>query len=156
MASHDYHFVTSWSVEGTVQEVSDTLADAPALARWWSAVYLRVEVLEPGAADGVGRVVRLHTRGWLPYRLDWEFGFALEARGDFVGRGVWSFEQRGSQVAIRYDWRVRAHKPLLRWLSFLLKPLFSLNHRWAMRQGELALGAELARRRAASRPDVSL
>jgi hypothetical protein len=159
MASHDYHFVTEWNVAGTLEEISDALGDAPALARWWSSVYLEVEVLEPGAADGLGRVVRLHTRGWLPYTLDWRFrviesrrphGFALQAWGDFVGRGEWRFEQRGERVQIRYDWRIRAEKPLLRWLSFALKPIFSLNHRWAMEQGERALPGELARRRAAA------
>ena len=43
-----------------------------------------------------------------------------------------------------YDWKIRADKPLLRYLSFLLKPIFSANHRWAMAQGEKALRAELA------------
>jgi hypothetical protein len=158
VASNDYHFVTEWTVPGSVEEVSDVLGDAAGLARWWSSVYLKVEVLEPGGADGVGRVVRLHTKGWLPYTLDWQFrvtenrrphGFALEAWGDFVGRGAWRFEQRGDQVRASYDWRIRADKPLLRWLSFLLKPCFSLNHRWAMAQGEKSLRAELMRRRAA-------
>ena len=53
-------------------------------------------------------------------------------------------------VDITYDWRLRAEKPLLRNLSFLLKPLFEANHRWAMAQGEESLKLELARRRAAS------
>ena len=47
---------------------------------------------------------------------------------------------------ITYDWRIRAEKPLLRYLSFLLKPVFSANHRWAMARGEESLKAELARR----------
>ena len=49
---------------------------------------------------------------------------------------------------VTYDWRLRAEKPLLRSLSFLLKPLFEANHRWAMAQGEESLRLELARRRA--------
>src|SRR5207249_4543352 len=56
----------------------------------------------------------------------------------------------GSVVDITYDWRLRAEKPLLRNLSFLLKPLFEANHRWAMAQGEESLKLELARRRAIS------
>ena len=73
------------------------------------------------------------------------------ASGDFDGRGVWTFEQDGAFVDITYDWRLSAEKPLLRNLSFLLKPLFEANHRWAMAQGEESLKLELARRRATSR-----
>ena len=77
-------------------------------------------------------------------------GFTIVASGDFDGRGVWTFEQDGRVVDVTYDWRLRAEKPLLRNLSFLLKPLFEANHRWAMAQGEESLKLELLRRRAAS------
>jgi hypothetical protein len=77
------------------------------------------------------------------------FDFSIEAFGDFVGKGIWSFEQRGADVRIVYDWRIRADKPLLRYLSFLLKPVFSMNHHWAMKQRENSLKKELSRRRAA-------
>ncbi len=59
---------------------------------------------------------------------------------------MWTFEQDGGAVNITYDWRIRAEKPLLRYLSFLLKPIFSANHRWAMARGEESLRAELGRR----------
>jgi hypothetical protein len=42
------------------------------------------------------------------------YGFTIEALGDFVGRGVRPFEQRGSDAYIVYDWKIRAGKPLLR------------------------------------------
>ena len=155
--SNEYQFVTRWRVEGTREEVADVLRDAASLGRWWPSVYLDVRVLEPGDAEGVGKLVALHTKGWLPYTLRWQFrvtesnyprGYALEASGDFEGRGVWMFEQDGAHVNITYDWRVRADKPVLRTLSFILKPLFSANHHWAMRRGEQSLKLELARRRA--------
>jgi len=157
--SHDYHFVTRWRVPATCAEVFDILGDPAGLARWWPSVYLEVVVLTPGDAAGVGRRVSLFTKGWLPYTLRWQFlvtearrpdGFALQAEGDFVGRGVWRFRQDGPEVEIEYDWRIRADKPLLRRLSFLLKPLFSANHRWAMDRGRESLELELRRRRAGS------
>jgi hypothetical protein len=157
VGSNEYHFVTRWRVPGTVQEVSDVLGDAEGLARWWPSVYLDVRVLEPGDAHGVGKVVRLHTKGWLPYTLRWEFrvtesraphGYAIEAQGDFVGHGIWTFEQDGRWVNLTYDWRIRADEPLLRFGSFLLKPIFEANHRWAMAQGQTSLRRELARRAA--------
>jgi len=155
----EYHFLTHWRVEGTCGEVADVLGDRLALARWWPSVYLRVDELEPADARGLGGRVRAHTKGWLPYTIHWEFevvesryphGFTIVARGDFDGRGVWTIEQDGRFVHITYDWRVRAEKPLLRRLSFALRPLFEANHRWAMAQGETSLKLELARRRATS------
>ena len=157
--SNQYEFVTRWRVEGTCGEVADILGDALDLPRWWPSVYLGVEELTPADANGLGRRVRLHTKGWLPYTLTWEFvlvesryphGYTLVASGDFDGRGVWTFEQDGAFVDVTYDWRLSAEKPLLRNLSFLLKPVFEANHRWAMAQGERSLELELARRRATS------
>ena len=155
MSANEYHFITHWRVESTVEEVSDVLGDPLDLTRWWPSVYLAVKQIEPGGDGGVGRVVELHTKGWLPYTLHWFFrvtesrrpyGFSLEAWGDFEGCGVWTFAPDGRFVDIAYDWRIRAEKPLLRYLSFLLKPIFSANHRWAMAQGEASLRAELGRR----------
>ena len=157
--SSQYEFLSRWRVEGTCGEVADVLADPLALAQWWPSVYLTVEETRPPDARGLGQRVRLHTKGWLPYTLRWEFevtetrypyGFTLVADGDLDGRGVWAFEQDGSFVDITYDWRLRAEKPILRALSFLLKPAFEANHRWAMAQGEESLTLELARRRATS------
>jgi len=155
----DYHFVTRWRLQATCGEVADILGDPLSLPRWWPSVYLSVDQLEPPKPDGTGRRVRLRTTGWLPYTLRWEsvivdsrypHGFTLDATGDFQGRGVWTFEQDGTLVNVVYDWRIRAEKPILRELSFLLKPLFEANHRWAMAQGAESLALELQRRRAVS------
>lgn len=157
--NNSYHFVTDWLVPGDVVEVTDIIADIEALADWWPAVYLDVRELEPGEESGVGKVIALYTKGWLPYTLRWQFTvsevvprqrFVLQAEGDFVGRGIWTFRQVGKGVHVRYDWQLTAEKPLLRWLSFALRPLFAANHQWAMRKGEESLRLELVRRRAAS------
>jgi hypothetical protein len=158
-ASPSFSFLSRWRVRGTCGEVSDILNDAVGLARWWPSVYLDVQQISPPGPQGIGRRVRLHTKGWLPYTLRWESvvvsssypnGFTLDATGDFEGRGVWTFTQDGDFVDIVYDWKVRAQKPIIRRLSFVLRPLFEANHRWAMAQGEESLELELARRRATS------
>lgn len=156
----DYHFITRWHLPATCEEIYRTLEDVDALARWWPSVYLDVKVLEQGQPGGVGKLVELYTKGWLPYTLRWRFrvthtdfpkGFALEAIGDFVGRGIWAFRPTDEgHCEVTYDWKIRAEKPLLRWLSPLLRPLFSANHLWAMRRGEESLRLELLRRRADS------
>jgi hypothetical protein len=162
MASNDYHFITHWRVQSTVQEITEVIGNGPDLARWWPSVYLGVKELEPGDKNGVGKLIDLYTKGWLPYTLRWSFrvtetnhpyGFTLQAMGDFVGRGIWTFEQDGDFVNITYDWKISAGKPLLRYLSAELKPLFSANHHWAMEQGEKSLKLELMRRHALTPED---
>ncbi|HEY7287257.1 MAG TPA: SRPBCC family protein [Vicinamibacterales bacterium] len=157
--SNTYHFVTRWRVEGTCGEVADVLGDPLALPRWWPSVYLSVTEIRPPDANGLGRRVALLTKGWLPYTIAWEFEvvesrypsrIVIVASGDFDGHGEWTFVQDGPHVDIVYDWRLRAEKPLLRDLSFLFRPLFEANHRWAMAQGEESLKLELLRRRATS------
>jgi hypothetical protein len=155
MFDSEYHFVTRWRVEGTPREVYEILDEPTDLVRWWPSVYLDVQE----QATPAGKVYKLLTKGWLPYTLRWEFRrtekvpysrSALEARGDFVGRGLWTFTADGPMVDVVYDWRIKAEKPLLRYLSFLMKPIFAANHRWAMTRGEESLRLELARRRAAT------
>ena len=153
----EYAFLTRWRVRGTAEEVFDVLADPLALKRWWPSVYLEVRELKPGAQpSGVGRVIDLYTKGWLPYTLRWNFtvtestrpsGFKLTAHGDFEGTGVWTLKQVGDFVDVTYDWRIAAEKPLLRYGSFALRPFFAANHRWAMARGQESLELELRRRR---------
>jgi hypothetical protein len=148
MSSHDYRFETQWRAPGRLEEVTEILSDAHGLTRWWPQVYLSVSETEPG-------VFKLRTRGRLPYTLSWSFrmiesrapyGFTIEAWGDLEGTGVWTFTPDGDETDITYVWTVRARKPLLRGLSFLLKPVFEANHCWAMARGEESLARELRRR----------
>ena len=69
---------------------------------------------------------------------DYPNGFAIAATGDFTGRCL----------DVPAEWFVRRHhlrladcrgKPLFQRSSFLLRPLFEANHRWAMTQGETSL-----------------
>lgn len=132
------------------------LSDPLDLPRWWPSVYLSAEEVAPPGAGGVGQQVRLHTRGWLPYTLRWlltvsaaEYPreFRITASGDLEGSGVWTFAPGRCHVDARFEWRVTATKPVLRYLSILMKPLFAANHRWAMREGQTSLAREIARRR---------
>ena len=152
----EYAFLTTWRVRATPEEVFDVLADPLALKRWWPSVYLDVKELKPGAPDSIGRVIGLYTKGWLPYTLRWNFtvtestrprGFKLTAHGDFEGTGVWTIRQDGDHVDATYDWRISAEKPLLRYGTLVLRPIFAANHRWAMARGLESLQLELRRRR---------
>jgi Polyketide cyclase / dehydrase and lipid transport len=154
----EYAFLTHWRVRATAQEVFDILSDPFGLARWWPEVYLEVKELEPGdEKTGLRPLIGLHTKGRLPYTLRWNFrvvestppvGFKLVAHGDFEGTGAWTLRQDGDFVDVAYDWRIKAEKPLLRYGTFVLRPFFAANHRWAMARGEESLKRELERRRA--------
>lgn len=153
----NYHFITTWQLpDTTCAEVYRILEEVGQLDDWWPSVYLDVKILEKGQPGGIGKRVELFTKGWLPYTLRWTFvvtatdfpnGFSLDAQGDFVGTGVWTFCQEGGTCVVNYDWKIAATKPLLRHLSGLLRGIFSANHEWAMRQGKTSLELELRRRR---------
>jgi len=155
--SNQYHFITRWRVKGATSEVYDIISEPLEYPRWWPSVYLQTHEIEHGDKDGIGRRISLYTKGWLPYTLHWESSsteakrpnrLAIRAEGDFNGRGIWALEQEGDFVSVTFDWKLTADKPLLRYLSFLLKPAFSANHRWAMERGRESLDLEIARRHA--------
>ncbi|MEQ9443561.1 MAG: SRPBCC family protein [Cyclobacteriaceae bacterium] len=161
--TNQYHFVTHWRLKATPEEVYDILDEPEALVRWWPSVYQAV-LVKGYDSQGSANQFALDTKGWLPYSLHWEFHtvekspprrLALEARGDFVGTGIWRFIADQDMVDVTYDWKISAEKPLLRFFSFLLKPIFSANHRWAMEKGRESIALELARRRALSAEERS-
>ncbi len=73
-------------------------------------------------------------------------GSRIVAEGDLEGEGRWKLKQDGGEVAVSYDWRVRANKPMLRRLGRWLRPILRANHDYTMRQGLRGLRAELAAR----------
>lgn len=152
MDAFSYRFVTQWRVPGTPEQVYAILEDVPRVVRFWPQLYRTATVTAEG--DGTrGKTVAVETKGFLPYILRWNFrvtdsqrpnGFSIEAWGDLTGSGRWTFTQDGPETAISYEWSVRADKPLLRYFSFILRPLFALNHTWVMDRGHEGLLRELA------------
>ena len=155
MAFHDYHFFSQWDVQGSAEDVYDLLSDPSSYARWWKEAHYSVKILSHGDDRGVGRTADLEMKGKLPYSLNWrltctEAGrpnrFTVVSTGDFVGRGIWTVLEEKGTVHATFDWKIRAEKPLLKYLSFLLKPIFARNHDWVMERGEAGLRCELAER----------
>jgi len=164
MTTNDYHFVDRWRVEGDIKEVADILEDALSLPQWWGSVYFEVKEIEPGGEHGIGKLISLRAGGWLPYTLRINFrtvesryphGFSMDATGDLEGKGIWTFEPHGPFVNVTYDWTIRANKPIIEKLSFLLKPIFRSNHNWTMKRGEESLKLEVMRRRAKTTGETS-
>ncbi len=118
-------------------------------------MYLSVRTLKQNDENGTGRRVQLRTTGWLPYTLSWistltepvqATGFAFTAEGDFNGTGRWIFRQDGPSLVLAFDWQISVDKPVVRQFTWLFRPLFTANHRWAMARGLESLQLELLRR----------
>jgi hypothetical protein len=155
MKANHYHLVTHWHVRGRVEEIYDLLYNATDLPRWWPSVYREVRQIRPNDATGTGSRFTLRAAGWLPYTIRFQFQtiearrpsrLALQAQGDLTGEGVFTLVQDGEWANVTYDWCIEADKPILRYFSFILKPLFATNHHWTMARGLESLQRELARR----------
>src|SRR2546422_4559168 len=152
MTTNDYHFVDCWRVEGDIKEVADILEEALSLPRWWGSVYFEVKEIEPGGEHGIGKLISLRAGGWLPYTLRIDFrtvesryprGFSMDATGDLEGKGIWTLEPDGPFVKVTYDWTIRANKPIIEKLSFLLKPIFRSEEHTSELQSRLHLVCRL-------------
>ena len=156
MALGEYRFVSEWFVPGaTPEEVYDVIGDTHSYPTWWGDVWLEVEGGE--GPPQPGRRSRVKAKGYLPYKLRWwaeissadrPRSFSLTAEGDFRGGGTWTFEAVDGGTIARLDWRPVVYKPLVRYLTPVLRPLFSSNHYWTMRRGEEKVAGEVERRRA--------
>ena len=134
----EYVFIDEWDVDAPQDAVFDALADARTYPLWWRPVYIAVEAdCEPG----VGCVSRHEFKGRLPYHLNTRSEivryeppdeFEVVVDGDLSGRGVWTLSPRDDLVHVRFDWRVFADRPLLRYLTPVLRPLFRWNHNWSI------------------------
>ena len=150
-----FRIPTTWRVPGRIEDVAKVLSEPEEFPRWWGDVYLSVKTLKPGDANGIGQTVAVHSKGWLPYRLNWQgtlvenrmpTSWTVEATGDLVGRGIWTLTQTGDAAEVFYDWSVTSDRLLFRLLAPLFRRLMISNHKWAMAKGEVGLRAELARR----------
>ncbi|MBB6729836.1 SRPBCC family protein [Cohnella zeiphila] len=158
MKTNEYYMPTEWRIKGKVREVYDICSNFPDYQRWWPDVYLNIRTAGFDAETG-NEVYALLTRGKLPYKLKWNscktsetppHMLSLKASGDLAGRGTWRFKQDGDHVNVRFDWYVNAEKPMLKYLSWIMKPIFRSNHYWAMNIGLESLKRELERRRTAA------
>jgi Polyketide cyclase / dehydrase and lipid transport len=151
-----YRFITRWRVAGRCEDVADILEDVDTIPQWWRSVYRSARVIERGGAHGIGRVVEVTTKGFLPYSLRWTYRVtqvdyphtsSLVASGDLEGQGHWEFVQDGTYVNVTYEWAVRANHPLIRRFHRVLAPLFAANHNWTMNDGLRGLRKQLALRK---------
>jgi hypothetical protein len=122
----DYHFVSTWRLLAPIQRVLEEVFHTERWPSWWKYVH-RVEELDPGDADGLGRRQHLVFTTRLPYRL----GFDIQVRhlqpptsleavatGELEGVGRWTLTPDDGGTLVRYEWDVRT----TRWWMNLAAP----------------------------------
>jgi len=146
----EYHFVSTWQIQAPIGRVWEEIYHAERWPSWWKYV-VRVDELEPGAADGTGKRLRLLFRTRLPYTLGFDTRVTrvqppseleAEATGELEGTGRWTLTAADGGTLVRYTWDIRTTRRWMNLLAPLARPVFSWNHDELMREG----GQSLARR----------
>jgi hypothetical protein len=134
----EYVFLDEWDVDAPQEAVFEALADARTYPEWWKPVYIEVE---GNRAPAKGVTTRQHFKGKLPYTLettsritvfDPPTHFQVEVVGNLTGTGKWTIAPNANgKIHVRFDWTVHADRPLLRYLTPVLRPIFRWNHDWS-------------------------
>lgn len=146
MATNAYHFEDHWDVPFPIEDVWEVLARARRFPVWWKGVYLSATPLDDAMEPRVGGRIAMISRGWLPYKLRFTiettalqkpYLIGFKASGDFESEeSRWLLNRTESGTHVILDWNPIVEKPIVKFLSPLLKPLFRWNHRWAMDRGQ--------------------
>ena len=146
----EYHFVSRWRIQAPIERVWEEIFHAERWPSWWKYVD-RVDELERGAADGVGRRQHLLFRTRLPYKGGFEVRatrvqppstLEADATGELEGTGRWMLTPDDGGTLVRYNWDVRTTRWWMNLLAPVARPAFRWNHDELMREG----GESLARR----------
>ena len=146
-----YRFVDRWVVPAPIDRVYETIGDVAGYTRWWTE-FVR-EATGPAGEPEPGRKNALVVKAYLPYKV--RFGLeVLETErphrilsrisGDFDGTGEWQLTETDQGTEAVLDWQPPVNKPLIRYLTPVLRPLFRSNHTWAMTRGERQIRDYLA------------
>jgi Polyketide cyclase / dehydrase and lipid transport len=139
----EYSFTTVWELDAPIERVWEVILDTERWPEWWRGVE-RVERLEPGAVDGVGKVDRYVWRSRLPYELSFDMR-TVEVRppvelrgvavGELAGEGHWRLFRTRPGTIVRYDWNVATTAAWMNLLVPIARAMFEWNHDAVMRNG---------------------
>ena len=146
-----YSFVTKWQLKAPIQEVWDAIYNSLEWPQWWKGVISVIEI-EKNDEAGINGVRSYTWKSALPYKLNFNMKLIEKkplrslkgiAFGELVGNGKWLFKQKDSIVYVQYNWNVITTKKWMNIFSFLLKPLFRINHNIVMHWGGKCLAKKL-------------
>jgi hypothetical protein len=147
----DYHFVSTWRLQAPIEQVWEEIVHTERWPSWWKYVH-RVDQLDPGDADGLGRRQHLEFTTRLPYRL----GFDIQVRhlqppttleavatGELEGVGRWTLTPADGGTLVRYNWDVRTTRWWMNLAAPVARPVFTWNHDALMREAAQSLADRL-------------
>ena len=153
MATNYYIFIDKFTVACDVETAYHYIKKIEEYPRWWGKVYKKIVKLKDAPEDQAGSMYRIQVGGFLPYTLTIENEVThidrpnlirFDAYGDLQGKGVWFFRGVENGTEVTFDWRVAANKRIIRWFSFLLKPLFRANHHYCVIKVKEGMEKDLA------------
>jgi hypothetical protein len=151
MQMTDYHFVSTWRLQAPIERVWEEIFHTEHWPSWWKYVH-RVDQLDPGDADGLGRRQHLVFTTRLPYRLGFDIRVrriepptTLEAvaTGELDGVGCWTLTPDDGGTLIRYQWDVRTTRWWMNLAAPVARPAFAWNHDALMREAAQSLARRL-------------
>jgi len=119
MATQRFDLTTEWHLDDPIENVWPLLTAIENWPLWWRAVK-RVELLQPGDADGLGAVHRMTWKTALPYQLTFDMRMTCaepmsvlegQAWGELNGVGLWTLRPEGQGTHVRYDWNIVLTRP---------------------------------------------
>lgn len=147
----DYRFQTTWRLPASQQDAWDLLFDGEGWPGWWPSVR-KVELLERGSPDGLGRRLRYHFRTRLPYTLAFEARLVEVAKptrlvaaatGELAGTWTCDLLEDGANLVVRHVWAVGTTRRWMNVLAPVARPVFSWNNAALMREGGQGFAARL-------------
>jgi hypothetical protein len=146
----DDHFVSSWRRQASIERVWDEIFHTERWPSWWRHVH-RVEELDPGDANGLGRRQAPVFTTRPPYRL----GLDIRVRhpspppwrpsppGELDGVGRWTLTPVDGGTLVRCDWDVRTTRWWMNLAAPVARPAFVWNHDALMREAAQSLAHRL-------------
>ncbi|WEX75046.1 SRPBCC family protein [Sinorhizobium numidicum] len=111
MSSTEFHLVTKWTIDASVQDVWRELSTPETWPDWWPSVK-QVTLVREGDEFGIGAVRWMKWSTALPYDLAFEMEtIRIEPRsiiegracGELEGVGRWTLQPEGLKCNVRYD-----------------------------------------------------
>jgi hypothetical protein len=146
-----YSFIKKWQLKAPLPDFWTSIYNSLEWPQWWKGVVSVIEI-EKNNEEGINGVRNYTWKSVLPYTLNFNMKLVEKkplqslkgiAFGELDGNGEWTFTQKDSIVFVQYNWNVTTTKKWMNTFSFLLKPLFRINHNIVMRWGGKCLAKKL-------------
>ena len=151
MNKNVYSFVTRWKIAAPLYAVWNLIYESADWPNWWRGVK-HVTTIQENDASGINGVKEYTWQSLLPYKLSFQMKLVEKidgkllrgiAFGELEGQGTWHFSETDGVTSVQYNWNVKTNKAWMNFFSFILKPLFRINHNIVMRWGAEGLAKKL-------------